>query len=330
MKISGKIKKGSACLLTLALMSSGTVCSSVQAAVGIETERTCSVSFVLDGDLENEFSELKELSIPVKLYRAATVNEAGVYTALEGFEQIGLDKIGSETTAAQWEEMAKKTSEAVKSQELEATAQTTLVSGQGGIGELETGMYLVEADTVSSAGYEYKFTPYLLLLPNNYFGTTGEDQWVYDVTTGLKPGRESRLGSLVIHKTLTSYNSTLGGAGFVFQVEGELDHEIVYSNVVSMVFDGAGTKSITIDGLPAGAQMTVTEVYSGASYEATTAPEQTAVIVADGQEGSPAQVSFGNQYNGKLNGGSSVVNQFTNKNGVWEWNQQADSTADQN
>ena len=47
-------------------------------------------------------------------------------------------------------------------------------------------------------------------------------------------------------------------------------------------------------------------------------------------EGSPVHVSFGNAYNGQLNGGASVVNRFTNEEGVWDWQQQTDSSADQN
>ena len=326
MKISGKIKKESARCLTLVLMLSGITCTAVQAAVEIETDRTCSVSFVLDADIENEFAELKELSVPVKLYRTADVDTSGVYTALEGYEDLGLEEIGSGTTAAQWEEMAEKASETVKELEAEPTAEGILETGEGTVGGLETGMYLVEAAAVISPEYEYRFTPYLLALPNNYYGTTGNDEWVYDVTTGLKPGRDPRQGSLVIDKTLNAYNSTLGSATFVFKVEGEKDNEIVYSNVFSVVFDGTGTKSISIDGLPAGAHMTVTEVYSGASYELTTEASKTAVIIADGGEGSPVHVSFGNTYNGQLNGGASVVNQFINNEGIWDWQQKADST----
>ena len=74
---------------------------------------------------------------------------------------------------------------------------------------------------------------------------------VYDVTTGLKPSQEVRFGNLVIDKTVTSFNETLGNATFVFQIEGKKDGEQIYSDVVSAVFDAAGTKSILVDKIPA-------------------------------------------------------------------------------
>ena len=325
MKSVRKIKKGSALILALILFLSGGILARVKAAVGIETDRMCSISFELDGDLEGEFDELNSLTVPVKLYQVASVKETGEYEALEGYEELKLESITSETTAAEWEEKAKTAAQIVADTEAEASVSGEIINGQGKVENISTGMYLVVADTVLSDTYEYSFTPYLISLPNNYFGSTGNDAWVYDVTTGLKPGREERLGSLVIDKTLETFNATLGNTTFVFQVEGVKDGEKVYSNVFSMVFDGTGTKSIIVEGLPAGAQITVTEIYSGASYELTSEPSKTVSIVAD-QE---VHAAFSNDYNGKMNGGSSVVNHFVNNEGVWDWQKQADSTGTQ-
>lgn len=323
MKIARKIKKGSAVMLAFALLLSSAVISKVQAAVEIDTNQKGSVTFQLDG----EFEELKELEIPVKLYQVAEVDTSGAYKALTGFEDLKLEEITSETTAAEWEEKATLASEIIDGKEnAQEDSSCTLTGGTGKVEELSLGMYLVKAETVLSPEYEYSFTPYLISVPNNYWATTGDDTWVYDVTTGLKPGQENRLGSLIIEKQLDSYNATLGPASFVFQVEGEKDYEQVYSNVVSIVFDGAGTKSVQIDELPAGATFTVTEIYSGASYTLTTAPSQTAKIIAEGEEGSPVSVSFTNTYDERMNGGASIVNHFTNTDGVWDWQQQTDST----
>lgn len=323
MKIARKIKKGSAVMLAFALLLSSAVISKVQAAVEIDTNQKGTVTFQLDG----EFEELKELEIPVKLYQVAEVDTSGAYKALTGFEDLKLEEITSETTAAEWEEKATLASEIIDGKEnAQENSSCTLTGGTGKVEELSLGMYLVKAETVLSPEYEYSFTPYLISVPNNYWATTGDDTWVYDVTTGLKPGQENRLGSLIIEKQLDSYNATLGPASFVFQVEGEKDYEQVYSNVVSIVFDGAGTKSVQIDELPAGATFTVTEIYSGASYTLTTAPSQTAKIIAEGEEGSPVSVSFTNTYDERMNGGASIVNHFTNTDGVWDWQQQTDST----
>lgn len=325
MKSVRTIKKGSALLLALVLFLSGGILAKVQAAVGIETDRMCSISFTLDGDLEGEFGELNSLTVPVKLYQVASVKDTGEYETLEGYEELKLESITSETTAAEWKEKAKTAAQIVADTKPEASVSGEIVNGQGKVEQIPTGMYLVAADTVLSDTYEYSFTPYLISLPNNYFGSTGNDAWVYDVTTGLKPGREERLGSLVIDKTLETYNATLGNATFVFQVEGVKDGEKVYSNVFSMVFDGAGTKSVVVEELPAGTQITVTEIYSGASYELTSEPSKTVSIIAD-QE---VHGAFSNAYNGQMNGGSSVVNHFVNNEGVWDWQKEADSTGAQ-
>lgn len=328
MKNAGKIKKGSAWFLALTLMLPGMFGSTVQAAEKIDTGATCSVSFVLDGDLEDEFSELKELPVPVKLYKVANVNEAGVYTALDGYGELGLEDISDQTTAAEWEAMGKIASEAAKTLEAAPAAEITLENGEGTLTGLSVGMYLVETDTVVSDAYEYRFTPYLIALPNNYYGSTGDDTWVYDVTTGLKPGKESRLGSLQINKRLDAYNSTLGNASFVFQIEGVKDNEVVYSNVVSLVFDGPGTKSIVISDLPAGATITVTEIYSGASYKPVEGTAITGSVEIVSEQ--TVEVNFENTYSGQLNGGASVVNQFTvDEEGIWDWQQQADSSGNQ-
>ena len=53
--------------------------------------------------------------------------------------------------------------------------------------------------------YLYKFNPYIISLPDNLYYQSGDakdDAWIYDVTTGLKPERENRYGSLKIVKTL--------------------------------------------------------------------------------------------------------------------------------
>ena len=70
----------------------------------------------------------------------------------------------------------------------------------------------------------------------------------------------------------------------------------------------------------------MTEIYGGSNYDVTSSGTQTAVIVADGEEGAPATVSFTNEYNGGRNPGSGIVNHFEYTDGVWDWEQQTDSS----
>lgn len=346
MKMKKRIKQGSAAALALVLAVPAMTYENIQAAVGIDTDRSCSVEFQVDGT----FAELRTLDIDVDLYKVAAVDATGAYTALEGFQELGLDKIDSETTAEEWEQMAAQAADLIQAQETAPDLTAVLEDGEGIARNLDTGMYLVEARQVQSAEYTYSFTPYLLALPSNYYSTSGNDDWVYDVTTGLKPEQEARYGSIQINKTLDTYNATLGEATFIFSVEAEKANsqgqmENVYSDVVSLVFDGPGTRSVEVGNLPAGAQVTVTEVYTGASYELTTAASQTLTVIAEGEDGNPGTISFANTYDGENNGGASVVNHFgytapeneaaaqleqaagdAQQKGTWRWTQHRDST----
>lgn len=333
-------------------------------AAGIETERTdCAVIFdlnveyrpegesqdapLLSGDKSvavngSRYAELQDHPVEIDLYRVASVDAGGRYTALDGYSSLqkDLSSVNAATAAQQWEEMAKAAQEialsgteaaAVSGFEFRAGAEEAARTVSG----LKTGLYLVAAKEAVTDEYIYPFLPCLVALPGNDYTPGGDsDEWLYTVHVGLKPGQENRYGDLEIIKTLNSYNATLGGASFVFQVEAEKDG-VVYSDVVSMAFDRPGTKSVKITGkIPAGAQVTVTEVYSGTGYQAVSGLTQTAAIAADRS----AAVSFVNEYGGGLNGGSSVVNHFYQKDtgesretdsgsgGVWDWRQMIDST----
>ena len=327
MKMTGKIKKRGAAALACLLVVSAAGISSVYGAPGVEPDRSCSLSFELDG----QYQELNEIAIPVNLYKVADVEVTGEYTSLAGYEELEFGSVSDSTTADEWESFAREASELTETLGSEPEVTLEIVPDEEGVPSaraenLSTGMYLVEAENVQTAEYTYAFTPYLVSLPNNYFYTTGQDEWVYDVTAGMKPQQTPRYGSLVIRKTLTSYNATLGSATFIFQVEGVKDQETVLSDVVSLVFDGTGTKSLEISGIPAGTEVTVTEVYGSANYDPVSPEMGRVTILADGEEGSPVTVEFVNEYNGKLNPGSGIVNHFEYDGGVWNWQRQADNS----
>ena len=50
--------------------------SSVYGALGVETDKKCSLTFTLDG---TEFDELRSLEIPVDVYKVADITEEAVY-----------------------------------------------------------------------------------------------------------------------------------------------------------------------------------------------------------------------------------------------------------
>ena len=321
MKMKKRIKQAAA--LALALAVAIPAAYQADAAIAIETYRQCSIQFELE---DTAFTDLTADAVTVSLYRVADVDSSGQYTELTGFEDLELGSISSQTTAQEWEEKAALAAETV---ETDGVQPAVTFSAGSGITGVETGMYLVAAQTTLTAEHIYRFTPYLLALPNNEYSQTGNDDWLYDVTTGLKPEQELRYGGVQINKTLDTYNATLDGASFVFSVEAVKDGEKVYSDVVSLVFDGPGTRSVEVSGIPAGAQVTVTEIYSGASYQLTGSDSEQAAVSAD--EFVP--VEFTNTYNGENNGGSSILNHFSYEapadesgSGSWDWSQYTDGT----
>ena len=180
------------------------------------------------------------------------------------------------------------------------------------------GLYLLAPRTVETIYRAYTFSPILLAVPS---ADREGGQWVYASELTMKPEWESRLTELVIEKTLRQYNATLGPTTFLFAVEGVLDGEVVYSNIVPLTFSGAGTLSVTVSGIPAGATVTVTEVYSGASYDA--ADGRVSVTVEDlpiPQEGAdPQRVAFTNDYNDRRVPDSAVTNTFVYDGTGWKW-----------
>lgn len=336
MTMKKRIKTAGALTLAAITVLSAAGLSSVYGALGVETGRKCSLTFTLD---DTEFAELRDLEIPVDVYKVADITEEAVYdtTNYTDFAKLGLEKVSSTTTAEEWAQMAEMAMETVENKGIKPTEKVKVTKPEGAtkstgvITDLETGMYLVQAETVQSNEYTYDFTPYLVSLPNNYYSKeNSDDTWVYDVTTGMKPQQTQRYGDLEIVKDLTEYNASLKDALFVFQVEGTRHNKQVYSDVVSIKFNQAGEKSVLVKHLPAGTKVTVKEVYAGGSYSNTSGDTQETVIVADGVTDHPASVSFTNTYNGKLIPGTGIVNHFENKDGEWSWEQQTDEPASAN
>ena len=336
MTMKKRIKTAGALTLAAITVLSAAGLSSVYGALGVETGRKCSLTFTLD---DTEFAELRDLEIPVDVYKVADITEEAVYdtTNYTDFAKLGLEKVSSTTTAEEWAQMAEMAMETVENKGIKPTEKVKVTKPEGAtkstgvITDLETGMYLVQAETVQSNEYTYDFTPYLVSLPNNYYSKeNSDDTWVYDVTTGMKPQQTQRYGDLEIVKDLTEYNASLKDALFVFQVEGTRNGKQVYSDVVSIKFNQAGEKSVLVKHLPAGTVVTVKEVYAGGSYSNTSGDTQEAVIAAEGSTDNPASVSFTNTYNGKLIPGTGIVNHFENKDGEWSWEQQTDEPASAN
>ena len=331
-----RLKQGSTFLLAVALTFPLLTLPGAKAASAINTGQKCSIEF----DISGNSSELLSASIPVNLYKVASVDESGNYTGIGAFSKLDLSSVSADNldaAAATWAERAAEAKKLLKD-DTEPTT-TTLTQGRGTATGLDTGLYLVDTPKVITPYYTYTFTPYLVSLPtNNYYSGNGaSDDWIYDLTkeynsaVGLKPEQHVRYGNLVINKELVDHNATFGNnATFVFQIDITTLDNKKETRIEELTFDAAGSHSVTIEKIPAGSHVTVTEVYSGASYELASAKSQKTDIIANPEKKSevefrPAEVSFINKHNGRTNGGYGVKNNFKlDENGQYQYTEPAE------
>ena len=316
-----RLKQGSTFLLAVALTFPLLTLPGAKAASAINTGQKCSIEF----DISGNSSELLSASIPVNLYKVASVDESGNYTGIGAFSKLDLSSVSADNldaAAATWAERAAEAKKLLKD-DTEPTT-TTLTQGRGTATGLDTGLYLVDTPKVITTNYTYTFTPYLVSLPtNNYYSGNGaSDDWIYDLTkeynsaVGLKPEQHVRYGNLVINKELVDHNATFGNnATFVFQIDITTLDKKTETRIEELTFNAAGSHSVTIEKIPAGSHVKVTEVYSGASYELASAKSQKTDIIANPEketevEFKPAKVSFINKHDGRTNGGYGVKNNF--------------------
>lgn len=327
-----RLKQGSTFLLAVALTFPLLTLPGAKAASAINTGQKCSIEF----DISGNSSELLSASIPVNLYKVASVDESGNYTGIGAFSKLDLSSVSADNldaAAATWAERAAEAKKLLKD-DTEPTT-TTLTQGRGTATGLDTGLYLVDTPKVITPNYTYTFTPYLVsLLTNNYYSGDGaSDDWIYNLTgsnaVGLKPEQHVRYGDLVISKKLENHNATFGNkATFVFQIDITTPDEKTETRIEELTFNAAGNDSVTIKKIPAGSTVIVEEIYSGASYKLTSENKVKATIVANdekeaGQAGETAVVSFTNEHDGRTNGGYGVKNNFYLKDDQYQYNNKA-------
>jgi len=364
--IRKKIRQGSAFVLALVLGISAFAAGRVYAANGVEVDRKCSLQINVPETGFSELQGLEIPVNLYKVADITVSGKYTLTADFEDNGLDALENVSDSTSADEWKHMAEAAKKAVEdgleagtpitavgTADVEETPTAKIVNGTVTIGtteedKLPVGLYLVDAQTVESAIYRYSFQPYLISLPNNnYYESAdeaeGDDTWIYDLVNnafgnnavGLKPAKEDLYGNLVIEKKVDIFNGTYDSATFVFQVEAvKADpdaaagtaSEKVFSDVFAMNFTGPGTQALTVGPIPAGARVTVKEVYSGAGYSTTEDTKET-VIVADevlteDSESVMAAVSFTNTHDGRHNGGNGIVNTFSYDNGEWTYEAQ--------
>lgn len=336
MKISRNLKRGYALALAALLALPFVNLMQTKAAGAIIQDRECELTVAVDttqtvwgtgvgaGASAEDF---EHMIIPVKVYKVADVNASAEFTSTAEFEGLDFNIVMKDANAATWEDLAKAAVEKLGNVEPTKTGKIangnpTVISG------LDVGMYLIVPQETFNSDYtrKYVFTPYLTALPSSDYTQTGagSDDWQYDRTIYLKGEAQPQFGKLTINKTLSNYNETLGLTTSVFEIVGkDAQGNVVYTNVASITHNGAGTESVTIENIPAGITVTVTEVYAGASYEIDGENVKTATIVSDeavGTGNAKASVAFTNKLNGGHDSGYGLMNEFkAGEDGDWEW-----------
>ncbi|MCI9336130.1 MAG: hypothetical protein HFH93_01080 [Lachnospiraceae bacterium] len=246
-------------------------------------------------------------------------------------------------------------SDAVELTDLEPGLYLMVVRGA----DLEQADYLVrrpaedgaEPDGIQtvaySESYTFTYSPQLVALPtkesvDGTAATSNPGEWIYELrgmgAAESKPALSERFAALRIDKELTEY-LTGNPATFVFAVEAVFGDRVVYSDVVSLTFTAPGIQSELIaDKIPVGAQVTVTEIYSGATYQTApdSAPAQTLTMTNGTLEDADFSniASFRNIYNGTGRTGSAITNHFEYADDgeglVWNWTQIPAGTPDVN
>lgn len=282
-----------------------------------------------------------QYNIKIDLYKLASVDESGQIgnCNLTGVDLTALSA-NKVTVADVKSKIVNPAVTAVAGKDADETITVDMTTKTGSVTiKKGAGVYLYVPQNVQDKRYTYKFTPYIIMVPNSdYITATGteededgnvieyatgadDDEWSYTATFNLKAEAEQRYGSLRIDKTLSNYNQSLGTASFIYEIEAKYDNDVVYSNVVSLDFTKPGTASSVELKIPAATTVKVTEVETGASYEATIPTTTEKTVERKIKANKVAVAEFTNQYDNELQvGGISVINKFEkNDDGIFEY-----------
>ncbi len=118
-----------------------------------------------------------------------------------------------------------------------------------------------------------------------------------------------RYGYVVIEKDLENYNATMKGSTFVYEVTAKKygDPYYKFNEAVAIEMDGTSGKYVQVGPILEDAEVTVTEIYSGAGY--TKAEQsQTQTVVYSKENKTPVKIVFTGSYiPGRINYGTSVI-----------------------
>ena len=315
-----------------------------KAADKVDLKSACSLTAKATSTTDKAIlDDLDKANVVMDLYKIADAVEnkrADGYTFEVVDPYLGIVDLPKGTTADEWMGVSQKAASVVKAYYTAGTpiVPTQTVESGKAADQLEAGLYLVlargegivdyfiETDNASAsqkdiftmatgADYEYFFAPEIVALPTKDPNpTTGEidlsaqTEWKYSTTIYMKPYWEPRFGDLKIIKDLRDFE-TSEPAFFIFQVDTEKKYGDVVkktSNVYTLKFTEAKEEYLVIKDLPVGADVTVTEINSGATYKIQGSDTQNTTIVAN----DVVDVRFTNTYTNYKKKGGAITNHF--------------------
>lgn len=324
-------------LLAFAIVAS--IASATVVAKAVDLNKECSL-YVNPGSSEY-IDDINEANVVLDVYQIAQAQESSHDNYSFSFiGPYGGTELSDSPDSDEWNK---------KSQEVAAIAlggDAPVVSGascESRIGGLSAGLYLVIAHgadleeyittvtdkegneniaTIALSGSQtINFAPVLISLPtknkndDDIINSANPGDWIYDSEITLKPGMAERFGALEIINHLEGYIPG-SPATFVYNIEAVHNGELVYSDVISMTFNSDGTQVTDppLDGIPVGAEVTVTEVYTGACYELANSSSDSQTVVVTPEE--VVSVEFVNTPTDSLIRGGGLTYHFA-YDGVW-------------
>lgn len=264
-------------------------------------------------------ANIKDASAQVNLYRIATGSKDGTYDTynytfdVESFKELGNGYDPATMTSDSWQAMAETAKGIVADKKL--TPDATAAAGDDITG-LPDGLYLVIVPDTASSTHSYTFTPAIVALPGKVdadgspvyrtdLGTwTNATDPVTPVNVNVKGSMTQLFGSLKINKTVSNF---LGEpVTFTYHVVDTKTGGKEYEVFTGVHYTAEGVQSDTINQIPAGMELTVTEIDTGAGYRLTSEDNQVATIKAN----EVAEVSFQNEPDNSGITGHGVVNHF--------------------
>ncbi len=318
-------------LLALCMLV-GTIC--IAGAAGDEV----SLKIVPPENFEDDAAraDFDEAGVVADLYLVAAGEKVADYATYEyiptePFDTLSIDSAGSDA----WQQLAQKAAAIVKKGATAtvtgAALETPITKADDGEALLP-GIYLVlpRGESVTdywttsgedgsliatrafSGKYEYIFSPLLVALPGKADGnddgtvTTADDdgEWIFDMTLVLKFTMEENSAEIIIEKTVEDFEGE--EAMFVFQVDAYRGEELVFSDIATITMTESGTVTVPVQGVPAGTDVTVTEVHEGTRYDVVGEDSQTIEDIESGDT-----FSFENSFNGSIVNGHGIENHFT-------------------